>query len=388
MRVKLSLIGLYKERRYILEILHINSNYLHSSLYSEMLYRLENENINNTVVMPRKINDAKHVANDVIDIRGTIKNKQFLTSVDRFLYFHKHRKITNWLKTENIEFDNYDVIHAHTLFSDGYQAYISNKPYVVTVRNTDINYYFKYFKHLKSLGKKILRNANAIVFLSETYKQRTINYLFKREEAQAIVAKSYTIGNGINEFWIQNMSKVKKTIGETINIIIVCRIMKNKNIELLAENLTAKLIGKNINIHVVGEIVDKDYFDSLQKFENLIFHGKKTKLELIELMRDMHIFIMLSHKETFGLVYLEAITQNLPVIYTKGEGFDCYFNEGAVGYASSSKDGTELIKQTHKVLQKYNQFQQQLNHIDKRQFSWEHNAERHKNIYESIILRG
>lgn len=388
MRVKLSLIGLYKERRYILEILHINSNYLHSSLYSEMLYRLENENINNTVVMPRKINDAKHVANDVIEISGTIKNKQFLTSIDRFLYFHKQRKIRNWIKSENIEFDDYDVIHAHTLFSDGYQAYLSKKPYVVTVRNTDINYYFKYFKHLKPLGKKILNNASAIIFLSETYKQRTINHLFKKEEAQAVVSKSYVIANGINEYWIQNISQVKKALKETVNVIIVCRIMRNKNIELLAENLTTEYIGKNIKIHVVGDVVDKDYFDKLKKYNNLIFHGKKSKYEIKELMKDMHVYMMLSHRETFGLVYLEAITQNLPAIYTKGEGFDRYFNEGTVGYASNSKDGTELIKKTHKILQNYNKLQQQLSHIDKRQFSWEHNAESHKNIYESIILRG
>ena len=110
-------------------------------------------------------------------------------------------------------------------------------------------------------------------------------------------------------------------------------------------------------------------------------------MEIRELMKDMHIFMMLSHNETFGLVYLEAITQNLPVIYTKGEGFDRYFNEGTVGYASNSKDGTELIKQTHKMIKNYACFQQQLNCLDKQQFSWEHNAERHKNIYESIMLR-
>uniref|UniRef100_UPI0031BAB226 glycosyltransferase family 4 protein n=1 Tax=Staphylococcus sp. GDY8P76P TaxID=2804426 RepID=UPI0031BAB226 len=385
--MKLLIIGLYKERRYNLEILHINSNYLHSGLYSEMLYQLNLKNINNTVVMPRKNNDEKNVANNLINSNIILKDKQFLSLSDRFLYFSKQRKITDWLNEENINFDNYDVIHAHTLFSDGYQAYTSNNPYVVTVRNTDVNYYFKYFKHLKPVAKKILTKASAIVFLSESYKDKAIEHLFKNEEAQVIIDKSYIIPNGINEFWIEHMSQIKKTIDETINIIIVCRIMKNKNIEILAENLTKECIGKNISIHVVGDIVDKNYFDNLQKYNNLIFHGKKSKVEIRELMKDMHIFMMLSHNETFGLVYLEAITQNLPVIYTKGEGFDRYFNEGTVGYASNSKDGTELIKQTHKMIKNYACFQQQLNCLDKQQFSWEHNAERHKNIYESIMLR-
>ena len=48
-----------------MNILHINSNYLHSPLYSEMIKKLENINITNDVIMPRKINDNQHVKNNL-----------------------------------------------------------------------------------------------------------------------------------------------------------------------------------------------------------------------------------------------------------------------------------------------------------------------------------
>ena len=57
------------------------------------------------------------------------------------------------------------------------------------------------------------------------------------------------------------------------------------------------------------------------------------KEELIKLYRDSHIFTMPSITESFGLVYAEAMTQALPVVYTKGQGFDGQFPDGEVGYS-------------------------------------------------------
>lgn len=43
-------------------------------------------------------------------------------------------------------------------------------------------------------------------------------------------------------------------------------------------------------------------------------------------MRSCSVFAMPSIFETFGLVYLEALSQNLPVVYTKGQGIDGMFD--------------------------------------------------------------
>ncbi|MDW4520998.1 glycosyltransferase family 4 protein [Staphylococcus saprophyticus] len=369
-----------------MNVLHLNSNYLHSPLYSEMISKLEKLNIENTILMPRKINDNKHTSNNLIETNAEIKHSQFLKPSDRFFYFNKQKKIQKWIENLNINYENYDVIHAHTLFSDGYLAFKSNKPYVITVRNTDVNYYMKYYKHLNSLGRNILNNANAVIFLSTTYKEKTINKLYKNnEEIKKIEDKSYTVPNGINQYWIDNKVEEKKQIFNDINFLFIGRIMKNKNIEFLAKNLNEKYFSKNIKIYIIGDILDENYFNKLKKYKNLIFLGSKSKEEISGIMKEMHIFSLVSHHESFGLVYLEAITQNLPVLYTRNEGFDKYFVDGVVGYSVNSKNGIDLIKKTNVIIENYSQIQNNLNGLNKEAFSWEQNANYHKRIYLRII---
>ena len=46
------------------------------------------------------------------------------------------------------------------------------------------------------------------------------------------------------------------------------------------------------------------------------------KISLINFYKTCDIFIMPSLTETFGLVYVEALSQGLPIIYTKDQGIE------------------------------------------------------------------
>ncbi|MGV3268030.1 glycosyltransferase family 4 protein [Staphylococcus simulans] len=344
---------------------------------------MEQQGVRNDVIMPRKINDESNVSDKLIETNTNVFEKQFLKPIDRFFYFKKQKKILNWVHKLNLNLNDYDVVHAHTLFSDGYQALKTGKPYIVTVRNTDINFYMKFYKHLLPLGRKILENASKIIFLSESYKKNTIELLFGNKKIKnEIYEKSHVIPNGINDFWLKHSSNQTKHINEDINVICVCRIMKNKNLEFLAENLTSKYLGRNVNVYIVGDVVDSKYYQNLKSYPNMHFLGKKDKNNIVEIMKDMHMFIMVSFTETFGLVYLEALTQNLPVIYTKNEGFDKYFEDGYVGYSVNPTNNDELIKQVRKIVGNYNEIQRNISQLDKKSFSWQNNAIKHKNLYE------
>lgn len=67
-----------------------------------------------------------------------------------------------------ISVSEYDLIHAYYLFTDGnYARIISRKyniPYVVAVRNTDVNVFFKHMIHLRCVGIKILKDARTVFF--------------------------------------------------------------------------------------------------------------------------------------------------------------------------------------------------------------------------------
>ena len=63
---------------------------------------------------------------------------------------------------------------------------------------------------------------------------------------------------------------------------------------------------------------------------------------------------MPSFHETFGLVYIEAMSQGLPIIYTKGEGIDGYFKEATVGYSVNPKDVKNIVKKIEMIIHNYN----------------------------------
>src|SRR5690606_26806778 len=52
----------------------------------------------------------------------------------------------------------------------------------------------------------------------------------------------------------------------------------------------------------------------------------KEQGKLLNIYRNCHLFAMPSKYETFGLVYIEALTQGLPIVYTKGEGLYGYYD--------------------------------------------------------------
>ena len=77
---------------------------------------------------------------------------------DRYFYRIKQKKILENIKL-NVNIRQFDIIHAYTVMSDGNVARNLSKeygvPYVVAVRDTDINTFFRYRKRFnKNLREK------------------------------------------------------------------------------------------------------------------------------------------------------------------------------------------------------------------------------------------
>ena len=92
---------------------------------------------------------------------------------------------------------------------------------------------------------------------------------------------------------------------------------------------------------------------------------------------------MPSHTETFGLVYAEAMSQGLPVLYTKGQGFDGHFSDGVVGYAVSDTDATNLAEKLKEVITHYDELSSNcIRMVNK--FDWNAIAGQYKEIYDNL----
>ena len=72
------------------------------------------------------------------------------------------------------------------------------------------------------------------------------------------------------------------------------------------------------------------------------FLGRQSGMdEMKRFYAGCDVLLVPSSAETFGMVYLEAMSQGVPVIYTRGQGFDGQFPEGEVGYSAACGDVRE-----------------------------------------------
>ena len=237
---------------------------------------------------------------------------------------------------------------------------------------------------LRNLGHKILNNASKVIFISPAYQKRDLNDLLPRNIAEIIYDKCMIIPNGVNRFWIDNQySKNNLPLYSNIKILYVGNIDKNKNllttckaIELLLKD------GVKVEYTIVGRVQNSKIYQKILSKKYVTYLGEKNKLELLNIYRENNIFIMPSRTETFGLVYVEAISQGLPVIYSKGEGFDGWFSDGEVGYGIHCQDYIGLYEQIKNIM--LHNIKITPNSI--KQFSWEVINEKYMSIYNEILL--
>ncbi len=315
---------------------------------------------------------------------------QCLSKIERIFYRYRNEHMMNEVekKYNILEFDN---ILAHSLFSNGLLAMsISNSykiPYNVIVTNTDMNLYFKKAFWLRRTGVEILKNANKVIFTSSAYKEELIEkYLGSDSLKKEIGSKSVCIPFGIDRFWIENRKrKDKSSVDNEVNILYVGKINSNKNI-LLTLNACKKMIqeGKKVKFTVVGDIEnkrDKKILDKILKEDFVVYYKKVSFNKLIDYYRNNDIFVMPSIAESFGLVYAEAMTQGLPVVYTKGQGFDKQFPDRMVGVAVDSSSEKGIIDSIEYIMNNY--YTMSENAYEKsKNFSWSLIAGRFINTLE------
>lgn len=373
----------------IMKVLHINCNYLGTTLHQLLVRQLETKGIINKVFVPVNSRTRSVIEPDRNVIVRNCFNKR-----DRVCFYYKQKKIINTIE-KNIECLNYDLIHAHTLFTDGNCAlYLSKKykiPYIVTVRNTDINDFFKHRPLLRKRGLEILENASYIIFLSDSYKKELVAKYIPIKMRDKIIQKSLIIPNGIDNFWLNNKYFSRDYMltnnhfgNKKIKIIYAGSVDRNKNIGLTIKAIRI-LIGEgwDVSLTIAGGINDKTLFKKINSFKEVKYVGKLKKEDLMDYYRKADIFVMPSHKESFGLVYAEAMSQGLPVIYSRGQGFDQQFEEGLVGLSVDSYNAKELSEAIKVIIHNYYNISQNCIRLVDR-FDWKEIAESYIDIYNVL----
>lgn len=367
-----------------MKILHINSYYCGNSLYKNLFDRQKGSGLNLDVYVP--VLTSMDVSALKLGEYTTISANH--VKYDRLFFHIKHKKIYADI-VKKYAMNEFNIVHAHSLFSNGYIALRLKKdfgtPYVVAVRNTDVNTFFKYMIHLRKLGVEILKEAEKVIFLSKSYRDLVIEKYVPAKLKKEIFDKTEIISNGIDYFWFQNKGTPKASPKHD-NLRLVYAGVINKNKNLIATVKAIELLrqkGYHARFTVVGRIADKSIYQQITALKYVKYIEPKPKEDLIEIYRANDIFVMPSIHETFGLVYAEAMSQGLPVIYTKGQGFDGQFEEGMVGYHANCNDVEEISNRIIDVITDYERLSK--NCVEAfAKYNWNDITDKYINVYEAV----
>ena len=219
------------------------------------------EKYNNTVIAFNAVKKNTKVDDKYKSIMDSkVIHKECFNKNDRYIYFLKQKKISSSIE-QNIDLRKIELIHSHTLFNGGWAAHNIRKkfniPYIVSVRNTDINSFLKY-PVFKYIARKIVNDSCGVQFLSKPYKERFIELCYS-EDRELVDAKSAVITNGVEKFWLENIA-TSKSINDKNSVSLLCvgKIDKNKNMEsVLTAAELLKQEGINTKITLIGQIIDE-----------------------------------------------------------------------------------------------------------------------------------
>src|SRR5690554_676986 len=369
-------------------ILHITNDYAGSTVYKNLIYNLDNKGVKQIVYTP--IKSEKSIGKNKVPLKqneSKIIYRNILNKhTDRVLFPLKINKIFKDIQNQ-VDFTTINLIHAHTWFSDGAVALKLHKkyktPYVIAVRGTDLNQFWR-LPYLKKTGIEILKNASKIVFITPKYRERFLDIEKIKNSGKSIALKPIVIPNGLDSYWLKNVKKRKTTLNRPINLLYIGVFSTTKNVQRLLKAIdylnnsgilcTLTLVGGggNQTKKVMDHIADKMHITFLGKIYN--------KRALSKLFQQTDIFVMPSLQETFGLVYGEALSQGLPILYSKNEGIDGVFNE-SIGVAVNPKSVESIADGLKEIIMNYDRFDFKPEHIVKK-LDWKIIAKNYIDIYK------
>ena len=275
-----------------------------------------------------------------------------------------------------------DLIHVHIGLYGGVAAKkikeIYNIPYVITehssnVLNGTLNEYNK------KLLKEAYDNADYLISVGEKLKTKMADYTDN---------EICVIPNIVNtDRFIINKSKKEKN---KFRFVSVSFLNDNKNVDLTIKAFNKAFKGKEeYELYIAGDGAAREKLENLVKELNLDkqvkFVGSVSRNELPKFYNEGDCFVLPSKYETFGVVYIEALSCGLPIITTKCGGPEDFFTDD-LGYMIEVGDEEALCKAMKDVVVNKDNFNNEaISKYIKNKFSKVIISQEIKNTYNMVL---
>ena len=213
--------------------------------------------------------------------------------------------------------------------------------------------------------KKIILNFHGSDLVFDSYFTKLLSFFLLPllRKSHIVVPSNYFKEKFINEFNIPNYHitvypsgginrkifyPLKRTINNTFTLGYVSNFIPEKGWEVFLGAI--KIIKKenlinNFEIIMVGDGPDKDKMDRRGRATDLCgqYYTNKTQNQLWEIYNKLDVFIFPTHRESLGLVGLEAMACGVPVIASNVDGPREYVKDNFNGFLFEKNNIEDLV---------------------------------------------
>lgn len=277
-----------------------------------------------------------------------------------------------------------DLVHAHYASSYGLLGALAGKhPYLISVWGSDVYSYPQAGWLYKKLLTYSLKKADVILSTSHCMARETARYTSKEI--------------AITPFGVDTtrFKQMERPASSKLVIGTIKTLSANYGIDILIRTFALVCQNnpdKDLLLRIVGDGPDKAKLQALcaelKISDRVEFAGFIANEQLPEVYNSIDIFVALSHKESFGVVAVEAMACETPVVVSEAEGFREVVVHGETGWIvphndpSATADAIQtLIDQPEQRIAMGQKGRQQvLTHYD-----WKQNVETMYNIYQKMV---
>lgn len=246
-----------------------------------------------------------------------------------------------------------DVVHSQCEFSTfGFGKRIADKldiPFIHTY-HTVYEDYTHYFCFNKKLGKKlvsefsrfVLNKTDAVVAPSEKVQDLLTDYKVKTP------IETIPTGIDVERFvhapcreWIMEKRAEYGLSGDTLTLVFIGRLAKEKNVEELMDYLPS-LRERDVRLMIVG---GGPYLEDLKReaervgvSDLVVFTGMVDQRDVSKYYHIGDVFVSASTSETQGLTYIEALSAGLPCVCRRDAALNGVITDGVNGWQYDGRE--------------------------------------------------
>lgn len=124
--------------------------------------------------------------------------------------------------------------------------------------------------------------------------------------------------------------------------VFVGSLYELKNVDITLRALHKSMDGKEFTFDIVGSGAEYGNLyhlvNELGLSDHVVFHGQMKRDDAQNVIKNADCFVMVSSREAFGLVYVEAMAKGCIVIGTRGQGIDGIVKHGENGFLCKARD--------------------------------------------------